>query len=87
MQRFADITPALLVDAGIQLGLPSRLAQRRLSEMVSRVVPLAEAVKAEIETENAHWADVAGVTLYGEMRMVRTIIEVVIKDMARQLTT
>jgi len=87
VQRFADITPALLVDAGIQLGLPSRLAQRRLAEMTSSVVPLAESVKAAIETENSYWADVAGVTLYGEMRMVRTIIEVVIKEMARQLAT
>jgi serine/threonine-protein kinase HipA len=38
-----------------------------------------------VEQENPQWASVAGVTLEGEMRMLRTIIHGVIKHMAAQL--
>jgi serine/threonine-protein kinase HipA len=86
IQRFAEVTPARLVDAGVQLGLPPRVVQRRLADMVASIVPLASTVMLEIEAENAQWTHVAGMRLHGEMRMVRTIIEVVIKDMARQLS-
>ncbi|MEN5117720.1 HipA domain-containing protein [Luteimonas sp. TWI662] len=86
IQRFAEVTPARLVDAGVQLGLPPRMVQRRLADMVANIVPLADSVMLKIEAENAQWAHVAGIRLQGEMRMVRTIIELVIKDMARQLS-
>ncbi|WP_231583385.1 HipA domain-containing protein [Luteimonas sp. FCS-9] len=85
-RRFAEVTPALLVDAAVQWGLPPRMAQRRLADMVANIVPSAESVMRDIEVENVQWAHLAGMRLQGELRMVRTIIEVVIKDMARQLT-
>lgn len=86
VHQFAAITPSLLVHAGVALGLPKSIAQRRLSKMVSRIVPTAESVMSELEAENEHWAAIAGVTLDGEMRMVRTVLELVIKHMAQQLT-
>lgn len=87
VERFAEITPSLLIDAGIKLRLPPRMAQRRLAEMASDVVPLAASVLAEIESENAQWAGVAGPALQGEMRMLRTVIELVIKQTAKQLSS
>lgn len=85
--RFAEMTPDLLVQAGVKLGLPTRLAQRRLAEMTSDIVPRAASVLAEIESENPQWAGVAGAAHQGEMRMLRTVIELVIKPMAKQLSS
>lgn len=84
-RRFADITAAVMVDAGVTLGLPARMAARRLEEMTSTIGTHAEALYAVTEQENQHWAGVAGVTLDGEMRMLRNIIHGVIKHMATQL--
>jgi len=54
--------------------------------MTSDIVPRAASVLAEIESENPQWAGVAGAALQGEMRMLRTVIELVIKPMAKQLS-
>lgn len=85
VKRFADITPEVLIEAAVALKLPARMAQRRVATMAATIVGEAEALYAAVEQENQQWASVAGVTLEGEMRMLRTIIHVVIKHMAAQL--
>lgn len=85
VKRFADITPEVLIEAAVALKLPARMAQRRVATMAATIVGEAEALYATVEQENPQWASVAGVTLEGEMRMLRTIIHGVIKHMAAQL--
>ena len=83
--KFSGITRELLVNAGVELGLPVRLAQNHVDQMVAAIVPAADSVMGQIEAENVAWGSEVGPTLQGEMRMLRTVVEVVIKDMARQL--
>lgn len=85
VKRFVDITPSVLVAAADALGLPERMAARRVAELATLAVTEAEMLYGTIERENEQWAQVAGVTLDGEMRLLRTIIHTVIRDMATQL--
>ena len=85
VKSFADITPEVLIEAAVALKLPARMAQRRVATMAATIVGEAEALYATVEQENPQWDSVAGVTLEGEMRMLRTIIHGVIKHMAAQL--
>jgi serine/threonine-protein kinase HipA len=87
-QRFANINQALLLDAGTKLNLAKTTAKRLLDDLRGRIVQAAEALYAEVEAENAGLVaqrPELAATLAGESRCLRTIVHVVIKDMAAKL--
>ena len=87
-QRFTDINRELLLEAGAALNLAKGTAKRLLENLISRIVPMAEALVAKIEAENAQLIAVRpelSATFAGETRCLRAIHHVVIKEMAGRL--
>ena len=88
VRHFADINRALLLEAGASLNLAKGTAQRLLENLRSRAVQEAEALYAEVETENARIAQVRpelSATMAGESLCVRTILHTIVKEMAKQI--
>lgn len=87
-RRFAELTPALLIDAAGDMGIAAATARRLLQRQVGNIQPLADALYREVESENvALLAARPGLaaTLAGEMRCLRAIVHGVIRDMATRL--
>lgn len=87
-QRFSEIDRALLIKAGAVLNLASGTAGRLLENLRSRIAREAEALYADVEAGNAGMADARpelAVTLAGESRCLRTIVHVVIREMAERI--
>lgn len=88
MRHFADINRALLLEAGASLNLAKGTAERLLENLRSRAVQEAEALYAEVETENARIAQARpelSPTMAGESRCLRTIQHTIVKEMAKQI--
>jgi serine/threonine-protein kinase HipA len=88
VRHFSDIRRGLLLEAGATLNLAKGTADRLLENLRSRAVLEAEALYAEVETENAriaHARPELSVTMAGESRCLRAIVHIVIKEMARQI--
>ncbi len=86
--HFADINRTLLLEAGSVLHLARGTAERLLQNLRSRIVKEAEILYAEVEDENTRIAAARpelSFTLAGESRCLRTILNIIIKDMANQL--
>jgi serine/threonine-protein kinase HipA len=87
-RRFADIDRGLLVAAGVALGLGKGTADRLLESLRSRIASKAAALYAEVEVENARIVEGRpglAATFAGEARSLRTVLRVVIADMAKRL--
>lgn len=88
VRHFSDIDRALLLEAGAVLNLAKGTAGRLLDNLCNRAVQEAEALYAEVETENArivHARPDLSAALAGESRCLRTILHTVIKEMAKQI--
>jgi len=89
VQHYADIERTLLLQAGAALGLAQATADRLLENLRSRIVSTTETLYADVEFENAallqHNPELAA-TFAGELRCLRTILHVVIKEMADKLS-
>lgn len=88
VRHFADINRALLLEAGASLNLAKGTAQRLLENLRSRAVQEAEALYAEVETENARVAHARpdlSATMAGESRCLKTIQHTIVKEMAKQI--
>ncbi|CAB3761727.1 hypothetical protein LMG29542_04163 [Paraburkholderia humisilvae] len=88
MQRYADFTADLLVQAGVALGLTRVTALRQIDDLLRRIPVEADALLAEVSAENAvilaersHLAATFG----GEMRCLRAICHIVIREMVQRL--
>ena len=87
VRHFSDINRDLLLEAGVALNLAKGTAERLLENLRSRVVQEAEALCAEVESENAqiaHARPALSATMAGEIRCLRTILHTVVKGMAKQ---
>lgn len=87
-RHFSDINRTLLLEAGAALNLAKGTAERLLENLRSRAVQGAEALYAEVETENAqiaHARPELSATMAGESRCLRTILHTVVKEMAKQI--
>jgi serine/threonine-protein kinase HipA len=90
VKRFAEINRHLLLEAGVALGLAKGTAQRLLENLRSRIMPIAEALYADVEEENINMLKQEpqlSATMAGESRCLRAISHVVIKQMAKQLAS
>lgn len=88
VRHFSDINRALLLEAGAVLNLAKGTAERLLENLRSRVTQEAEALYAEVESENAdiaHMRPGLSATMAGESRCLRSILHTIIKDMAKRL--
>ena len=83
-RSFHELSRSTLLDAGRELGLSKGVAVRILDAQVYRIEQEARSLLAEIEAENARLlesrAQLAS-TFAGEMRCLRAVLEVVIRDM------
>ncbi len=77
------------MDAGTSLNLAKGTAARLLENLRSRALQEAEALYAEVETENAQIAQASpelSATMAGESRCLRAILHTVLKEMTKQIT-
>jgi serine/threonine-protein kinase HipA len=85
---FAACNGALAIEAGVALGLARETAKRTVSRLAGRAHRTATALLADIVGENealaAERPELAA-TLGGEVRMLRTITGVVVREMAERL--
>ena len=87
-RRFADINRALLFEAGAALNLAKGTAERLLENLRGRIVKEAEGLYSEVEAANACISGETpnlSATMAGESRCLRTILHVVIKEMAKKI--
>lgn len=87
-RHFSAISRGLLLEAGAVLNLAKGTAERLLENLRQRAVQQAEALYAEVETDNARLLQARpelAATLAGEARCLRTLLHTVIKEMAQQL--
>lgn len=85
--HFSGINRALLLEAGAKLNLAKATAERLLENMRSRITQEAEALYAEVEAENARIAKERpelSPTLTGELRCLRTILHIILREMVNQ---
>ena len=88
VRHFSDIKRGLLLDAAASLNLVKGTAERLLENIRRRAVPVAEALYAEVEAENAKIVSVRpelAPVFAGEAHCLRSILHGVIKDMTRQI--
>lgn len=87
-RRFSEIDRALLLEAGAALNLAKGTAERLLENLRSRIVKEAEVIYSEVEAANARIlrdSPELAATMAGELRCLRTILHVVIKEMAKKI--
>lgn len=83
--RFADITKERLLQAADIIGVPPSAAHRELQRARSAVGPKLDAILKTIEDENAAMPSEASVHHGGEMRLLRAIRHVIVRDMVDRL--
>lgn len=85
---FGGLSRTSLLEAGGALGLGKEVAIRLLDAQVKRVEDAARSVLAEVEAENARLLEARpelASIFAGEVRCLRAVLEVVIRDMASRL--
>jgi serine/threonine-protein kinase HipA len=86
--RFSDINRALLIEAAASLNIAKNTAIRMLENLRSRAVSQAQALNAEIESENIELLKShpeISATIAGESRCLRVIFHNVIQEMVNKL--
>ena len=89
IQRLQQIGAAELVAAGEAMGIKPGTARTTIDKLVAGVRDQAQVLLTEVEQENAllRKSDPAiQATLAGEMRLLRAIVNIVIVEMAQQLS-
>ncbi|WP_206600326.1 HipA domain-containing protein [Chromobacterium sphagni] len=86
--RLEQMSRKVLVDAGVKVGLPAKVAETVLNNLQGQIFEQAKQLHDEMTAENAHLrqhrSELAH-RLNGEERLVRTIVYVIIQEMAQQL--
>lgn len=87
-RSFHELSRPTVLEAGRELGLSQEVAVRLLNAQVGRIEQVARSLLAEIEAENTQMLETRpqlAATFAGELRCLRTVLEVVIGGMAAQL--
>lgn len=85
---FAELTRTDVLEAGAALGLSREVAARHLDAQVLRIEEAARALVLEIERENAPLSAARpqlAAFFAGELRCLRAITEIIVRDMAARL--
>lgn len=83
--HFDAISRRVLLDAGAALGLARATATRELDRLVARIVPAADKLIAQIAAENRSLPDAARPFLGGEIRLLRALNHIIIREMAARM--
>lgn len=86
--RLEQMSRSVLVAAGVKLGLPARAAETVLNNLQGQIVEQAKQLYDEMMAENTQLRQRSAelsARLNGEERLVRTIVHVIIQEMAKQL--
>lgn len=89
VRHFSDINRRLLLEAGAALNLAKGTAERLLENLRSRIVLMAEILYSESESENARICNERpnlSAIMAGELRCLRAIQHIIIKEMAKQIS-
>ncbi|WP_321935288.1 HipA domain-containing protein [Paraburkholderia sp. J8-2] len=89
VQRYADFSRAVLIEAGEQLGLTRATATRQITELLARLPAAADALIVEVEDQNnklMDWRPELRATLGGEMQLLRAIRHIVIQEMVARIS-
>ncbi|MDO5103231.1 MAG: hypothetical protein Q4D91_10095 [Lautropia sp.] len=88
VRHFSGITRALLLEAGVRLGVTRRAAERILDELVQQMPLQADLLLAELARDNDDilktQPDLAN-RLAGEMRCLRVIRYAILPDMVARI--
>jgi serine/threonine-protein kinase HipA len=87
--RYAGIDRPLVLETGRAMGLVTSTAERLLTHQTDRVLEHAESLLKEVEEENRALSQdrpELGTALAGEVRCLRAVIRVVIRDVAAKLS-
>lgn len=88
MRHLSDINRALLLEAGTALNLARGTAERLLENLRSRIAQEAEALYAEVGSENTRISNerlCRSAIMAGKLRCLGSILYIIIKDMAKRL--
>jgi serine/threonine-protein kinase HipA len=85
-KTFGEVSRASLIASAEVLGLPSRMAQRLIGELVAEVPKQARALADDIEGEAGFWRHARPEDRAVETRVLRTLLHIVIHDMAERLS-
>ncbi len=83
--HFADVTRATMFAAADVLGVPERTAARELDAMLEKVPAALEATMAELEVRHMRLGEAGRAIAGAEMRLARTIRDIVMRDMRMRL--
>ena len=82
---FAAVTRVSVLSAGAVLGLSKAISVRELNRMALALPGALQTLISTVEAENATYPDAVRPYLGGEMRLLRTIEQVVVPDMLKRV--
>lgn len=83
--HFADVTRGAMLAAADALGVPGRTATRELDAMLARVPAALDAAMTELTARHARLGEAGRGVAGAEMRLARTVRDVVLRDMRARL--
>jgi serine/threonine-protein kinase HipA len=82
---FSDVTVQLVLDAGLEMGVPEVIARRILKEVTTRLPEALGKEIAEIRRLHAAAPEAAKVQLAAEDRLLRVFEHIILKEMLDRL--
>lgn len=82
------ISGQVLVDVGVGMGIRPATAKKYVEELAGKIYEQAKVLQSEVERQNEVLVQTQPeirATLNGEMRLLRAIVEIVIREMANQV--
>lgn len=83
--RFGEVTRERVLEAAAVLGVPPAIATRELGRLAGKATGESRELVARIEAGNDSLPEAARVHVAGEMRLVRVIDAIVVREMAGRL--
>lgn len=83
--HFADVTRGAMLSAADALGVPTRTAARELDAMLEKAPAALETAMAELEARHVRLGEAGRAIAGAEMRLARTIRDIVMRDMHMRL--
>ncbi|HUE92329.1 HipA domain-containing protein [Pseudomonas sp.] len=86
--NLSAVSRALLVEVGVDMGIKPATANKHIDQLADNAYAQAKALQEEVAQQNEALIQTRPeirATLNGEMRLLRAMVEIVIREMARQI--
>ena len=83
--KFCDVSRQVILDTGKAFGLDKNTIVRRVDQLTTRIVSAGDDIYHAIEKENEALSDAARVAFAGELRLLRAILKIIVKDMVDRI--